>query len=90
MKELLNKVLSLVLFIVALVLFYVAVAATFTSSVVNIIVFVIAIFVLLQGCGNVDKTHHFGQYAAESETKPDVNPGPHPAEHHIEGTGADN
>lgn len=79
MKEFLNSVLSMLMFIVAICLFYVSATVTFTSSVVNIIIFVIAIFVLLQGCGNIDKTHKFGKYAAESETNTDVKPGP---QHH--------
>lgn len=81
MKDFLNSVLSMVLFIVAICLFYVSATVTFTSSVVNIIVFVIAIFVLLQGCGNIDKTHKFGKYAAESETNTDVRPGPQHHQH---------
>ena len=76
MKEFLNSVLSMLLFIVAICLFYISATVTFTSSMVNIIVFVVAIFVLLQGCGNIDKTHKFGKYAAESENTTDVKPGP--------------
>ena len=82
MKDFLNSVLSMLMFIVAICLFYVSATVTFTSSVVNIIIFVIAIFVLLQGCGNIDKTHKFGKYAAESETTTYVKPGPpHHHEH---------
>jgi len=76
MKDFLNSVLSMSLFIVAVCLFYVSATVTFTSSLMNIIIFVIAIFVLLQGCGNIDKAHKFGKYAAEPETNTDAQPGP--------------
>lgn len=87
MKEFFNSVLSMMMFIVAICLFYTAVTVTFTSSVMNIIIFIIAIFVLLQGCGNIDKTHKFGKYAVEPENTTDVEPGPpqrHPHHKHDE------
>lgn len=81
MKDFFSSVLSMLMFIVTICLFYISATVTFASSMVNIIIFVIAIFVLLQGCGNIDKTHKFGKYAAESETNTDVKPGP---QHHHE------
>lgn len=95
MREFLQKVLSMILFVVSIVLFHIAATTTFTMSVMNVIIFVVAIFVLLQACGNVDKTHKFGKYAAEPETNNDVNPGPQqhhpgPPEHHKQHTPTDN
>lgn len=72
MKILLNKLLTLLLFLVAIGCFYLTVTMTFASSFVNFALFFIAIFFLVQACGMFDKTQGYGKYSVkEPEAKKD-------------------
>lgn len=63
MRNFLTKLLTLLLFILSAGCLYLAVTACFPNFFVNIVLFVIAIFVLLQACGNIDKENGYGKYA---------------------------
>lgn len=71
MKQFLNSLLTLGLFILAAMLFFVGVTYTFPSSLINIVLFIVAIFVLLQGCGNIDKQNGYGKYSATTSADKD-------------------
>jgi hypothetical protein len=62
MKNILTKLFTILLFILSLILFYLAITSYFFSMLVNLILLVIAIFVLLQGCDNIDKICGLGKY----------------------------
>jgi len=67
-----NKLLIWALLILSCALFYAAATLSFPSSFVNIAILITAFFTLVQGCGLIDKEHHFGKYANEdSDTDKD-------------------
>lgn len=68
MKHFLEGLFTLILFLVSAGLVYFAITMPFFSSFVNIALFIIAIFVLLQACANFDKQMKFGDYSATTKT----------------------
>lgn len=81
MRNILSKFVTLGLFILAFSLFYIAMTTTFYFALINIVLIIIAVFVLLQGCGNMDRELKFGRYAAKTETTNDENPQSNITEH---------
>lgn len=73
MKVILNKLLTLCLFIVAIGCFYITFTMTFVSAFVNFVLFLVAIFFLIQACGMFDKIQGYGQYSDETEKEPEIN-----------------
>lgn len=68
MKHFLEELFTLILFLVFAGLIYLAITMPFFSSFVNIALFIIAIFVLLQACANFDKQMKLGEYSATTKT----------------------
>ena len=66
MKLVIDKLLTLFLFIVAIGCFYVTFTMTFASLFINFVLFFVAIFFLIQGCGMFDKIQGYGQYSDET------------------------
>jgi fatty acid desaturase len=62
MKQFFLRLLTLSLFILAVGLFYLAVTFPFSNLLVNVILLVVALFVTVQACGNVDKLLCYGKY----------------------------
>lgn len=63
MKQFLFKLLTLLLYIIAAGLAYLGCVMPFPSFFMNIILFIIAIFVLLQACACTDKIIGLGDYS---------------------------
>lgn len=63
MQDLLFKLITLLFFIVATGLFYAAVTIAYNSVFVNLVLIIVSIFVLLQGCSRVDRSLGLGEYA---------------------------
>jgi len=57
------------LLMLAVSLFYLAVTTTFMSGLVNVMLFVSAVFVLLQALGIVDRRHGFGNKGNKESKK---------------------
>ena len=72
MKVILNKLLTLCLFLASIGCFYLAITRTFISSFFNFALFFVAIFFLIQACGMVDKTQGYGQYSNENNKETEV------------------
>lgn len=68
MKEFFNKTLTLLLFLLSAGLFYLTFTYVFISSFINIALFIIAIFVLLEACGNIDKANGYGKYSGTTSS----------------------
>lgn len=62
MKKFLNKILTLLLFILSLGCLYISKMCTFASHFTNIVFFVVGIFILLQACGKIDEMNGYGKY----------------------------
>lgn len=67
MKNFINNTVTLVLFLISVGCFYSAFALAFTSPLINILLGVIAIYVFLQACGNVDKKMEIGPYSEDKD-----------------------
>lgn len=67
MKDFFTSLITLILFIVALGLFYAALTVTYPSVFINLVLIIISIFVLLQGCERIDKAYELGDYANDNE-----------------------
>lgn len=67
MKHFLNVILIWALLILACGLFYVAVTVPFPTSLVNIVSFVTAVFVIVQACGVIDKVLGYGKHGKDSD-----------------------
>lgn len=63
MKDFMTGLITLLFFIVAIGLFYAAITVTYPSTLINIILIVVSIFVLLQGCERMDKAYDLGEYS---------------------------
>lgn len=63
MQDLLFKLITLLFFIVAIGLFYAAVTVAYYSTFVNLVLIIVSIFVLLQGCSRVDRSLGLGKFA---------------------------
>lgn len=72
MLNILSKLITLAMFLISAWCFYVATTVAFTITFVNVALFIIAIFFLLQGCGRLDKAYGYGKYSnADNKDKPD-------------------
>lgn len=72
MLNILSKLITLAMFLLAAGCFYMAVTVTFATSFVNVALFIIAIFFLLQGCGRLDKAYGYGKYSNENKPPEDT------------------
>jgi hypothetical protein len=69
MKDFFTSLITLILFVVALGLFYAALTVTYPSVFINLVLIIISIFVLLQGCERIDKAYELGDYADDNKKK---------------------
>jgi hypothetical protein len=69
MKDFFTSLITLILFVVALGLFYAALTVTYPSVFINLVLIIISIFVLLQGCERIDKAYELGEYADDNKKK---------------------
>ena len=71
MKILVNKLLTLILFLAAIFCAYLAITVPFAMSFINIALFFVAIFLFIQACGLVDKEQGYGKYSNKDEKEKD-------------------
>lgn len=62
MKHFFSLLLMWALLALSCTMFYIAVTVAFPSTLVNLLSFLTAIFLLVQGCGLIDKEHGFGKH----------------------------
>jgi hypothetical protein len=62
MKHFFENLFVLVLFLLSTSLFFFALTSVFFSPLINILMFIVAIFFLLQGCSKLDKALGLGDY----------------------------
>lgn len=67
MKEFFTGLITLLFFAVALGLFCTAVTVVYPTVFINLVLVIISIFVLLQGCERLDKAYNLGPYKDEEE-----------------------
>lgn len=67
MKDFITSLITLIFFITAIGLFYAAVTVVYPSVFINLVLVIISIFVLLQGCDRLDKAYELGEYAEEKD-----------------------
>jgi hypothetical protein len=67
MKDFITSMITLILFITAVGLFYAAITVTYPSVFINLVLVIISIFVLLQGCERLDKAYELGEYADDDD-----------------------
>lgn len=67
MKAFLNNTVTLVLYLISVGCFYGAFAIVFASPLINILLGVIAVYIFLQACGNVDKKMKIGPYSEDKD-----------------------
>ena len=67
MKEFFTDLITLLFFAVALGLFCIAVTVVYPTVFINLVLIIISIFVLLQGCERLDKAYNLGPYKEEEE-----------------------
>jgi hypothetical protein len=72
MREFFSKIFTLIIFIAAMALFYAALTVNYSNAFFNLILIIISIFVLLIGCGRVDKAMGLGKYAEEDNNNHDA------------------
>ena len=65
MREFFTDLITLLFFAVALGLFFAAVTVVYPSVFINLVLVIISIFVLLQGCERLDKAYNLGPYKEE-------------------------
>jgi hypothetical protein len=68
MKNFFNELISLFLILLSTSLFYLAITATYSSLVVNLLLFIIAIFILIKGCDKLDETLGIGKYQSQDNS----------------------
>ena len=71
MLNILNKLITLAMFLASAWCFHAATTIVFASSFLNVGLFIVAIFFLLQGCGRLDKAYGYGKYSKDKDDKPD-------------------
>ena len=69
MKDFFTDLITLLFFLVAVGLFYAAVTVTYPTVFINLVLVIISIFVLLQGCERLDKAYELGEYSDEHKQK---------------------
>lgn len=62
MREFFTDIITLLFFAVALGLFWIAVTVVYPTVFINLVLVIISIFVLLQGCERLDKAYNLGPY----------------------------
>ena len=67
MREFFTGLITLLFFAVALGLFCAAVTVVYPTVFINLVLVIISIFVLLQGCERLDKAYHLGPYKEEKD-----------------------
>ena len=67
MKNFITSLITLIFFIVAVGLFYAAITVAYPSVFINLVLVIISIFVLLQGCERLDKAYELGEYANDDD-----------------------
>ena len=67
MKNFITSLITLIFFIMAVGLFYAAITVAYPSVFINLVLVIISIFVLLQGCERLDKAYNLGPYKEEEE-----------------------
>lgn len=67
MREFFTDLITLLFFAVALGLFWAAVTVAYPTVFINLVLVIISIFVLLQGCERLDKAYNLGPYKKEEE-----------------------
>lgn len=74
MREFFTDLITLLFFAVALGLFWAAVTVVYPTVFINLVLVIISIFVLLQGCERLDKAYNLGPYQEkETETEEEQN-----------------
>ena len=73
MKEFFTDLITLLFFAVALGLFCVAVTVAYPTVFINLVLVIISIFVLLQGCERLDKAYNLGPYKEKKEEEEEQN-----------------
>ena len=71
MIQFLQKLITLGVFLLSCGCFYLATTVTFATTFVNIALFLVAVFLLLQGCGRMDKAYGYGKYSGGTESDKD-------------------
>ena len=69
MREFFTDLITLLFFAVALGLFWAAVTVVYPTVFINLVLVIISIFVLLQGCERLDKAYNLGEYKEEEEAQ---------------------
>ena len=67
MREFFTDLITLLFFAVALGLFWAAVTVVYPTVFINLVLVIISIFVLLQGCERLDKAYNLGPYKKKEE-----------------------
>lgn len=67
MREFFTDLITLLFFAVALGLFCAAVTVEYPTVFINLVLVIISIFVLLQGCERLDKAYNLGPYKEEEQ-----------------------
>ena len=67
MKAFLNNTVTLILYLISVGCFYGAFTIVFASPLINILLGVIAVYIFLQACGNVDKKMEIGPYSKDKD-----------------------
>ena len=67
MREFFTGLITLLFFAVALGLFCAAVTVEYPTVFINLVLVIISIFVLLQGCERLDKAYNLGPYKEEEQ-----------------------
>ena len=71
MREFFTDLITLLFFAVALGLFCAAVSVVYPTVFINLVLVIISIFVLLQGCERLDKAYNLGPYKEEEKEEED-------------------
>lgn len=71
MKNFLQQLLIFVLLVVAIGCFYSATMMTFSTLLINLLLFFTAIFLLIQVCGIIDKIKGFGTHINDNDNTDD-------------------
>ena len=66
MKDFFTGLITLLFFIMAVALFYAAITVTYPSVLINLVLVIISIFILLQGCERLDKAYELGEYSEKN------------------------
>ena len=69
MKDFFTGLITLLFFIMAVALFYAAITVTYPSVLINLVLVIISIFILLQGCERLDKAYELGEYADDNDNE---------------------